>query len=125
MTASLACLNSASSALSVTVGEGRGDGGLEEVAVAVDLLDGDLGVDPRRIVEVLARLGERRRHRLLARDQLPQALLGRRERALDHDVGGVGQAAAVAVGIAAPTAARRRASACASRSRSSSCSRSS
>ena len=102
MTASFACLNSASERLVGHGGEGRGDRGLEEVAVAVDLLDGDLGVDARRVVEVLARLGERRRHRLLARDQVAQPLLGRRERALDHQVGGVGQAAAVAVGILRP-----------------------
>ena len=80
MTASLACLELGEQRLVLDLGEGRGDGRLEEAAVAVDLLDGDLGVDPRRVLEVLARLGERRRHRLLARDQLPQPLLGRRER---------------------------------------------
>ena len=103
MTASLACLNSASSALSVTVGKASATAVLEEVAVAVDLLDGDLGVDPRRIVEVLARLGERCRHRLFARDELPQPVLGRRERAFDHQVGRVRQAAAVVVRIRLPT----------------------
>ena len=82
-------------------GKRRGHSGLEEPAIAVHLLDGDLGVDTRRILEILARLGKRCGHRLLARDQLPQALVRRRELPLDHDVGGAGQAAAVAVGIAA------------------------
>ena len=83
-------------------GKGRRDRRPEEVTVAVDLLDCDLGVDPRRIVEVLARLGERGGHGLLPRDQLTQALVRRRERPLDHDVGGVGQTAAVAVRITRP-----------------------
>ena len=102
MTASLACLNSASSALSLTSGKADGDGRLEEVPVAVDLLDGDLGGDPRRIVEVLARLGQRRGHGLFARDEQPQPLVGRRVGPLDHQVGGVGDAAAVAVRIPGP-----------------------
>ena len=48
------------------------------------------------------RLGQRGGHRLLARDQLAQALVGRRKIALDHDVGRARQTAAVAVGIEGP-----------------------
>ena len=83
-------------------GEGGRDRGAEEVAVAVDLLDRDLGVDSRRVVQVLACLGERGGHGLLARNQAAQALLRGRERALDHEVGRVGKAAAVAVRIPRP-----------------------
>ena len=43
-----------------------------------------------------------RRHRLLAGNQLTQALLGRRKIAFDHDVGGARQAAAVTVGVCRP-----------------------
>ena len=102
MTASFDCLKSARSALSVTVGKAADYGGLEEVAVAVDLLDGDLGVDLRRIVEVLPCFGEHCGHRFLPRDQVSQSFLGWCERALDHDVGGVGNTAAVGIGIARP-----------------------
>ena len=66
-----------------------------DMTIAVDLLDPDLSVDPRRIVEVLARLGERGGHGVLSCDELPQALVWRRKRPLDHDVGGVGQTAAL------------------------------
>ena len=83
-------------------GEGGCDRGAEEVAIAVDLLDRDLGVDTRRVVQVLACFGERGGHGLLARNQAAQALLGGRERALDHQVGGVGEATAVAVRIPRP-----------------------
>ena len=49
---------------------------LKKLDVAVDLLDRDLGVDPRRVHEVLPRLGERGRHRLLARDERRQPIVG-------------------------------------------------
>ena len=75
---------------------------LEKSAIAVHLLDGDLGVDAGRILEIRSRLCKRRGHRLLARDQLPQAFFGWRKIALDHDVGRARQAAAVAVGIEGP-----------------------
>ena len=117
MTASLACLNSAKSALSVTVGNASGHGRLEEPAIAVHLLDGDLGVNLRRVLQVRPRVRKRRGHRLLARDQLPQAIFGRRKVALDHDVGRAREAAAVRIGIDGPTAARLRATTAARRSR--------
>ena len=46
------------------IGERRGHVAGEEVAVAVDLLDGDLGVDPWWVIEVLAGLGQDIRHQL-------------------------------------------------------------
>ena len=90
--------------LVLDLGEGLGHGRLEEPLAAVHLFDRDLGGDPRRVLEVLARLGQRRGHGLFAGDEQPQPFVGRRVGPLDHQVGGVGDAAAVDVGIPRPGA---------------------
>ena len=75
---------------------------LEEPDVAVDLLDRDLGVDPRRRPEIFARLEEHTRHLLLARNQGGEALRRGRVIALHDHVRRVGDRAAVRIGILRP-----------------------
>ncbi len=82
--------------------EGRRNVLPEEADVAVDLLDRDLGIDPGRIHEVPARLGEQPWHPVLAIDQRPEPVRGRGIRALHHDVGPVGDGAAVDVRVRGP-----------------------
>ena len=86
------------------VGERRRHDLREKADVAVHLLDRDVGVDRRRVVQVLPALLQGFQHQPLARDERLQPHLRRREAALDHDVGRARDAAAVDVRVLGPRA---------------------
>ena len=84
------------------VGERRRHVVLEEIHQAGQLLQRDLRVDPRRVVEVPARVGQRGGHLFLAGDQCAQPRLRRGELALHQGERAAGDAAGIAVGILLP-----------------------
>ncbi len=84
--------------------EGFGDIGLKEGDDAVDLFEGDLGEDARRVLEVLARGGEDGGHGALAGDGGLQADVDGGEGSLHEDEDGVGDAGGVVVRILFPVA---------------------
>lgn len=86
----------------VDVGEGGRHVVPEEFDQAGHLFERDLGEDFRRVFQIRARGGERRRHLLLARDEQAQALGRRRELALHDDEGAVGDAARIHVRVFLP-----------------------
>ena len=88
----------------IGVGEGGGDVGLEEGDEAIDLLEGDLGEDARRVFEVLACLGEDLGDVALAGDDVAEAGVGGGERALHQNEDGAGDAGGVVVGVLFPVA---------------------
>ena len=108
MTAALdlakAALASASVAASGPVRKADGDVVLEEADVAVDLFEGDLGVDLWRVFEVLAGFEEDLRHEFLALDGSAEADVGGGVGALHDDEDGVGDAGGVGVGVLLPGA---------------------
>ena len=73
------------------IGKGRRHIVLKEVNDARQLLDGDLGVDVRRVLEIHARVVEQRRHLFFARNQGAQAIVRRSKFALHERESAVGQ----------------------------------
>ena len=74
----------------------------EEADDSGKLLQRDLGEDARRILQVVPRDRQRRRHRALARDDQAQALGSRREAALHERIGAVGDGRGVVARILFP-----------------------
>src|SRR5713226_5294641 len=89
--------------LVLRVPEGGGDVLLEEGQDPGQLLEGDLGVPPRRGLEILPGDLEHRGHLLLARDHGAEPLVGRREIAAHDDESDGGDAAGVEVRILLPS----------------------
>ena len=84
--------------------EGLGHIVLKEAGDARQLLDGHLGIDFRRIVEILARRLEDARDQALARDDRFQAVFGGRESAAHDGEDGAGDARRIEVRILLPGA---------------------
>ncbi len=85
-------------------GEGGGDVSLEEADDAVDLFEGDLGVDLWRIFQVLAGFEEGLGDLFFALDGGAEAGVGGGVGALHDDEDGVGDAGGVVVGVLLPGA---------------------
>ncbi len=93
MTAALVLCELGDGALILRVTESLGHVILEEADDVGELLEGDFGVDARRIFEVLTRFNEDRGHLFFAGDERAQAVVGRSELALHQHEGAIGDAA--------------------------------